>query len=89
MKSFPSYAATVDCARMLKIEEMEVCASQERTKKSKTEGGFNGQSNGATSKRFRYSYHKGESQEILGSMGQLPMSSQGVRSDQRSQAFTS
>ena len=44
MKSFPSYAAIMDCAKMLEIKEMEVHASQERTKKSRTEGRFSGQS---------------------------------------------
>ena len=35
MKSFPSYAATVDCARMLEMKEMEVHVYQERTRKPK------------------------------------------------------
>ena len=75
MKSYLSYLAAMDCARMLEIKEMEVRASQERTKKSKTEGGFNGQSSGATSKGSRPPSYKGESRGTLGSMEQLPMSS--------------
>ena len=89
MKTFPSYAAAVDCARMIEMKEMEVRVSQERTKKFKSEGGFSGQSSGATSKRSKSQSHKGGSQGVSGSMGQLPMSSQGMRSDQRNQAFTS
>ena len=70
MKSFPSYATIVDYVRMLEMKEMEVRAFQQRTKKSKIEGGFSGQSSGAISKRFRPPSRKGESQGILGSMGQ-------------------
>ena len=47
MKTFPSYSATVDCARML---EMKARASQERTKKHKSEGAFSGQSSGTSNK---------------------------------------
>ena len=84
MKSFPSHAIVVDYAKMLEIKEMKVHASQERTKKSKIEGGFSGQSSGATSKRSKPPSRKGESQGISGSMEKLPMSSQGARLDQRS-----
>ena len=87
--SFPSYTTVVYCVKMIEMKEMEVHASQERTKKSKTEGGFNSQSSGATSKGSKPPSHRGESRGTLGSMGQLPMSSQGARSNQRSQAFIS
>ena len=42
MMMFPSYPTVVDCVRMLKMKEMEICASQEWTKKTKTKSNFSG-----------------------------------------------
>ena len=42
MNIFPSYLAIVDCVRMLEMKEIKAHASQEMTKKYKTEGAFSG-----------------------------------------------
>ena len=52
MKSFPSYVRVVDCAKILEIEEIEVHAFQERTKRLKTKGGFSGHSSKVINKRI-------------------------------------
>ena len=50
MKTFPSYSAAMDYARMLEMKEIEAHASQERTKKHKSEGAYGGQSSGTSNK---------------------------------------
>ena len=42
IKTFPSYLAIVDCAKMLEMKKMETHASHERTKKHKVEGTSSG-----------------------------------------------
>ena len=59
MKTFPSYSVTVDCARMLEMKEMEAHASQERTKKHKSEGAYSGQSSGTSNKGSKPSIRRG------------------------------
>ena len=50
MKTFLSYATTLDCTQMLNMWEMDAHAFQEKSKKMKIKGTFNGQSSGVTNK---------------------------------------
>ena len=50
MKTFLSYLATIDCAWMLEMKEIEMCALQDKTKKVKIQSSFGGQTSGAIKK---------------------------------------
>ena len=69
MKTFPSNSVTVDCARMLEMKEIEARASQERTKKYKVKGTFNGQGSGTSSKGSKNQAQRETPQWILRSIG--------------------
>ena len=80
MKSFPSYSAAVECAKMLEMKEMDV---REKAKRTKFEGGFSGQSSGAQSKKSGPQAPKVVPQRPMGSITQSSASSQRERYDQR------
>ena len=89
MKTFPSYAAAVDCARMIEMKEMEMRASQERAKKFKIGGNFSGQSSGTYGKGSKSQAPQGGSQWSSRSNMPISSSSQGARSEQRGQSQVS
>ena len=89
MKTFPSYAAAVDCARMIEMKEMEMRASQERAKKIKIGGNFSGQSSGTYGKGSKSQAPQGGSQWSSRSSMPISSSSQGARSEQRGQSQVS
>ena len=78
MNSFPLYLAVVECAKMLEMKEMD---AREQAKRTKVEGGFNGQSSGAQSKKFRPQASNIVPQKFMGSIAQSLASSQRERYD--------
>ena len=53
MKTFPSSWTTLNCAKMFEMKEIKIHELQERVKKTKIKGTYNGQSSSTSSKGLK------------------------------------